>query len=968
MSTKFLSPGWRMPRNANQSKQSNYSMDFDGSSYIDVEHLNLTGAFSLSFWANYTTTGNGINIISQNQTSQATFGMYQLTDGKIRFWVTSSGSYNASNEITANTATNNGNWNNIILINDGTNLKIYINGSLDNSSSNGVSSPYNGTANFWIGGSQAGGAKFEGKLNAVSIFDYALSPSQVTTLWGGGTSVSNPMALPSPPIAYYPLGTSAWNGEYLAENNAIGDYVFDFDGSTSYVTTSVNPGNYSALTASAWINFDSTTGRQSVFSQYQDNTNNVSSMWMLWNVVSNELWFFIIDSSNVFKTAKWTSSNSFTLTTGNWYNVVGIWDGSYVKVYVNGEAGSYSDAATSLNSSSLDFLIGSGMTSGGGIPYDEFNGKISNVQIFDTALTGPEVTTLYNYGSPIQTLASIPQNSNLKAWYKLDASEVYNSSTTEWIIDNNQNPSAYSSGLKCTSSNYLRLNAGYETPQILSDVPNKLSLSFWINAPSGQGGNMYFFSRSANQIIINSSTNNNLSYSIYPGTGSVTGGSILDGSWHHCVMVYDFSNTSLACYEDGVLIQKVTNASVLASRKTAMILCTFGAGAGNSLEATVSNFCIWEDALSDGSVSAGQVAGGDVATLFNNGVPLQEMSSGPKYSTLRAWWKFDNLTSGLLDNKNSFNASTQIVSGQTTPVAEYPGFVNTLAGDSSGMSQANLVQSDLQTVAPYSKYALNFDKASNDYISLPNSTDYIYSNNEFTFSVWFYKTVTTTTTIFSKGSAGNGQHLLFFFPSTNTLRADFYNSGATGDFSYIFDNDKWYHVALCRSGSNVTLYVNGGSAETITPTYANGNITSGNTYIGKYYSQTVRDWGGKLSNCSVWNTALTSSQVTEIYNEGLPSDLNSHSAYSNLVSWWQLGENSSFATNWIVADEKGTNNGTSANMGVDALTNGVGTTANGVSSGMSEGNLVGDAPYSTDNAISSGMSVVSRVSGSGNTP
>ena len=37
----------------------------------------------------------------------------------------------------------------------------------------------------------------------------------------------------------------------------------------------------------------------------------------------------------------------------------------------------------------------------------------------------------------------------------------------------------------------------------------------------------------------------------------------------------------------------------------------------------------------------------------------------------------------------------------------------------------------------------------------------------------------------------------------------------------------------------------------------------------------------------------------------------------------------------------------------DALVNGVGTTANGVSSGMSEGNLVGDAPYSTANALSS---------------
>jgi hypothetical protein len=55
-------------------------------------------------------------------------------------------------------------------------------------------------------------------------------------------------------------------------------------------------------------------------------------------------------------------------------------------------------------------------------------------------------------------------------------------------------------------------------------------------------------------------------------------------------------------------------------------------------------------------------------------------------------------------------------------------------------------------------------------------------------------------------------------------------------------------------------------------------------------------------------------------------------------------------------------------MPVGALTNGVGTTANGVSTGMSEGNLVGNAPYSTANAISSNMAVTARVTGSGNTP
>ena len=182
----------------------------------------------------------------------------------------------------------------------------------------------------------------------------------------------------------------------------------------------------------------------------------------------------------------------------------------------------------------------------------------------------------------------------------------------------------------------------------------------------------------------------------------------------------------------------------------------------------------------------------------------------------------------------------------------------------------------------------------------------------------------------------------------------------------------WYHIGFVYKAGDITnskVYLNGAEQLTTnTGTFPSSLSFSGlKTIIGGYYG-TGNTLDGKLSNFSIWNTDLTSAQVTEIYNEGLPSDLNSHSAYSNLVSWWQLGENSSFASNWICADEKGTNNGTSTGMPVGALTNGVGTTANGISSGMSEGNLVGDAPYSTANAVSSGMSVASRVTGSGNTP
>ena len=65
MSTKFLSPGWRMPRNANQSKQSNYSMDFDGGSqYIKTSTVAMTGNKSLSMWFKTTSLSNSQGVFA----------------------------------------------------------------------------------------------------------------------------------------------------------------------------------------------------------------------------------------------------------------------------------------------------------------------------------------------------------------------------------------------------------------------------------------------------------------------------------------------------------------------------------------------------------------------------------------------------------------------------------------------------------------------------------------------------------------------------------------------------------------------------------------------------------------------------------------------------------------------------------------------------------------------------------------
>ena len=72
--------------------------------------------------------------------------------------------------------------------------------------------------------------------------------------------------------------------------------------------------------------------------------------------------------------------------------------------------------------------------------------------------------------------------------------------------------------------------------------------------------------------------------------------------------------------------------------------------------------------------------------------------------------------------------------------------------------------------------------------------------------------------------------------------------------------------------------------------------------IGKFGGVLTRYWNGKLSNIALWNTELTQANATEIYNSGVPSNLNTFSGTKPII-WYQLGSNSSFNTNWTCLNE-----------------------------------------------------------------
>ena len=293
-------------------------------------------------------------------------------------------------------------------------------------------------------------------------------------------------------------------------------------------------------------------------------------------------------------------------------------------------------------------------------------------------------------------------------------------------------------------------------------------------------------------------------------------------------------------------------------------------------------------------------------------------------------------------------------------------------GDKSAFNGANYLvpniaaeEADGDIATSYSPYALDFDAASNNKIT--GTGTLISGNDSRTISLWYKTTSTVSQIPFSLGGPTdltNGSQFAYSM-HTATLAAIYGKNSSydTANFTVPATNDgNWHHLVVTYDQSSLNVYIDG-NLEATPSLPSLTYVTSAGFTIGGWSINNNRKFDGSISNISIWNTDLTSAQVTEIYNEGVPSNLNNHSAYSNLVSWWQLGSNSSFNSSlnqWTCIDEKGTNTGVSnQTFNEDAIVDGVGSYANGV--GTSGLEVIGDAPYSTANALSVNMDVLDRV-------
>jgi len=189
-----------------------------------------------------------------------------------------------------------------------------------------------------------------------------------------------------------------------------------------------------------------------------------------------------------------------------------------------------------------------------------------------------------------------------------------------------------------------------------------------------------------------------------------------------------------------------------------------------------------------------------------------------------------------------------------------------------------------------------------------------------------------------RGNATQGnRYLRFYFRGSDgaggtTGQEQFFvydNASATyGGSGISFANDTWYHLALVfdKDATNrVTVYINGnqflipntttGSGTAGTRTISSGGLPHSLPYnplsTGIYpsgeiacvrTSSTARTYHSpiNLDELSLYDYALTSANVTSIYNGGVPNDVSSLSP----IAWYRMGENGSWKSpQWLLPQE-----------------------------------------------------------------
>ncbi len=166
------------------SGASNQSVNFGNDSALNPSEM------SVSLWFKADSIAN-LETLFSRQSSSSPYPSYDIrfnSSSQINPYVVCGGS---AKSITSTTTFSTGTFYHLVLTVDGTDMRIYVDGSSDATPVSTGAAITGGTENTILGAhSTAGSRGFDGIIDEVGVWNRALSADEVTTLYNGGSGLS----------------------------------------------------------------------------------------------------------------------------------------------------------------------------------------------------------------------------------------------------------------------------------------------------------------------------------------------------------------------------------------------------------------------------------------------------------------------------------------------------------------------------------------------------------------------------------------------------------------------------------------------------------------------------------------------------------------------------------------------------------------------------------------------------------
>ena len=327
----------------------------------------------------------------------------------------------------------------------------------------------------------------------------------------------------------------------------------DFDGTDDYITAASSTSSVNItgpLTVSAWIKPGTSGGNQYIVGKWNGAT--LLNYLLMVNAGGTTATFFVGDGNG-------PNGASATVSPGVWSHIVGMWDGTNTKIYLNGVFVANATTPLAPDASGTSLFFGQGSGNGVGL----YNGDLDEVRIYNRALSADEVGQLYRLTTPTGT------DTSLKGYWSFNGQDI--SSATAFDRSGAGNTGTISGASKSIGRVGQALSFdGTDDSISVTDSSSlnqtsAITLSAWIKTTAS--GRRDIINRQVGSGTYNG-YNLVLGDDYYGCTGGSTGKlgffmgttggltlcsktSVNDGNWRFTVATYD--GTTARLYVDGVL-------------------------------------------------------------------------------------------------------------------------------------------------------------------------------------------------------------------------------------------------------------------------------------------------------------------------------------------------------------------------------------------------------------------------------